>query len=156
MPKSEDQLGPDFENRLRAELNRIRPPGNLPRYAAARPAARVWPLAPAALVIALAGVAGLTVWAATGNANPSVWTNRVETIINPPTPTPALSPTPEPPRAAPPAPANSRTPHPSQRPQGSPTPEPQDSPEPGDDRSATSGSGAGPAPGASPTPSPDY
>jgi hypothetical protein len=155
MPKTErGPLGPDFDARLRRELDRFGPPDSSPRYANAAPPVRAWPLAPAALLVALAAIAGLTVWAASGSANPQVWTNRVETVINPPSPRPGgesnSSPAPQP---SAPAPKAAPVARPSGRPGASASPDPRESPELDDNHSWTPGGAPSPSPSplASPT-----
>jgi len=84
-----DALDPLLEARLRAELSAVRPPSSPPRYTTAAAPIRAWRFAPVALAIAFTGILALTAFAATGSPNPAVWTNRVETVINPPSPTPS-------------------------------------------------------------------
>lgn len=80
-----DNLGPDFERRLTAALDRVTPPspavsGARYRSALRRPG-RQWRLAPAfAIGIGTAGMA-LTAVAATGSPNPAVWTERAGAVI---------------------------------------------------------------------------
>lgn len=164
MPRTDrDGLSPDFGARLRAELDRVRPLSTEPRYAAARQPIGVWRLAPAALAFAFIGILGLMAWAATGSANPAVWTQRVETVINPPSP----SPTPESsssqqqqaPQVGPPAaPTHKATALPTHRAEPTSSPEPRESPEPGDNHSGGGehgGSSFGwPSPSPRPSPSP--
>ena len=144
MPKIDpDGLHPTLIARLRAELNRVRPPHVEPRYLTSPAPIRAWRLAPVMLAIAFTGILALTAFATTGSPNPAVWTNRVETVINPPSPSPSpeAEPTEAQSQAAPGAPPTSR---PTTRPtdKAEPTGSPEhESPEPGDDH-------------ASPTPSP--
>ena len=132
MPKTEDNpLGPHFTYRLRAALDAIQPRFSQPRYLHPL-GARPWRFAPAALAIGIAGILGLTAYAATGSANPAVWTERAKTVIEaPPSPTPESKPTP-PQAAPPPAPPARQAPTaaPSERPESSSSPEPRESPEP--------------------------
>jgi hypothetical protein len=100
MPKTErDPLGEGFDWRLRAELNRIQPRFSSPRYLSPD-AHRIgtWRLAPAGLALGIIGILGLSAYAATGSANPVVWTQRIVTTIEPnvvePPPTPTSNPTP--------------------------------------------------------------
>lgn len=163
MPRSDrDPLGPYFPWRLRSELDRVQPRWSSPRYLT--PRVRAWRLAPAALALALTGLLGVTAYAATGSANPTVWTERVETIFHPtpPTPTPESGPPAAAPQAVPP-PIHKATAAPSQKaepsdrslgggsPQPSHSPEPRESPEPGDDHSRPGSNLASPNP--TPTPS---
>ncbi len=160
MPKTEgDPLGPSFSVRLRAELDRVRPRETGPRYAAARPRVAAFRVAPVVLAIALTGVLGLTAWATTGRTNPAVWTQRVETVINPPAPSPTPESTPgqAQPQAAPvAAPTHKATPshEADQKPQPSATPEPRESPEPDEDQHRPGHDGRGLPPGAHPSPTP--
>jgi len=166
MPKSDDDpLGPLFAERLRAELDRVEPRFSSPRYLAPH---RVggWRFAPAALAIGLAGIVGLSAYAATGSPNPAVWTEHVVTVIRQAPPSPTSEPTqaPNEPKAAPPvAPAHESSPEPSEQPEPTNRPEPNESPEPssspepsgGGDHSGSGdgGSGSGDSAQASPTPS---
>jgi hypothetical protein len=140
-----DELDPLLEARLRSELNRMRPPDGEPRYLTSPTPIRAWRLAPVMLAIAFTGILALTAFAATGSPNPAVWTNRVETVINPPTPSP--SPESEPAEShSQGAPAALPTHEPQESPE--PTSSPQhESPEPSDDQHA---------PNPSPSPSGDH
>jgi hypothetical protein len=141
-------LHPTLIARLRSELSRVRPPGGEPRYLTSPAPIRAWRLAPVMLAIAFTGILALSVFAATGSPNPAVWTNRVETVINPPTPSP--SPAPEPsasPKAVPAAPSTSGpTAPPAERSEPTGSTE-HESPEPGDDQRS---------PNPSPSPSGDH
>jgi hypothetical protein len=135
MPKTEDDpLGRRFDTRLRAELDRVQPRWSSPRYLA--PARiRAWRLAPAALAVALTGLLGITAYAATGSANPAVWTERVVTVIHPalPSSTPESTQPPIVPRAGPPvAPIHAATPEPTEKAEPTEQPEPTNRPEPSD------------------------
>jgi hypothetical protein len=157
MPRSDrDPLGPSFPWRLRSELDRVQPRWSSPRYLAA-PRVRALRLAPAALAVALTGLLGITAYAATGSANPTVWTERVETIFHPapPTATPEITPPAAAPQAVPPAvhktsPKPSDKAAPTNRPQPSDSPEPRESPEPPGDHPGSSSNRGFPTP--SPTP----
>lgn len=136
-----DGLHPTLAARLRAELDRIHPPHGEPRYLTSRARVRTWRLAPVALAAACMGVVALTAFAATGSPNPAVWTNRVETVINPPSPTPSAdeSPSPSQPAAPAAAPAHNPTAEPTE--QAEPTSSPEhESPEPSDDHASPSAS----------------
>src|SRR2546425_10785764 len=80
-----DQLGPDFEERLRTELDRFRPPTPLPkraRFNRPQPAYRRW--GRMQLAVAMAGaLAGLTVLAASAasRTDPSTWPPRAGTTV---------------------------------------------------------------------------
>ena len=154
-----DAIDPLVKARLRAELSAVRPPSSLPRYATAGAPIRVWRFAPVALAIAFTGILALTAFATTGSANPAVWTNRVETVINPPSPSPESEPVDQPHAVAPAAPTRRPTAEPSEQPEPVRTPEPTESPEPSqspepsDNHSDGGGSGSSnPAPSPSPTP----
>lgn len=137
-PKTEDEpLGADFAAQLWSELNRVQPLHSGPRYGVALPPVRTWRLAPVVFVAACMGIAGMTAWAATGSTNPAVWTKRVETVINPPppSPTPASHESgsgPSQPAAAPPAaaPTHRPTAEPAEKPEPTQSPEQKESPEP--------------------------
>ena len=161
MPKTDDEwFRMRYAARLRAELDRVRPSASTPRYLHSRSHVALWRLAPATLAVAIAGILSLTAWAATGTPNPRVWTQRVENVINPPSPSPSLepaSPAAQPQSAPPaatraPAPATERA-EPSggdehESPQASPAPRPSPSPEHSDDHSGATwpGGTASPSP----------
>ena len=154
-----DGLHPTLIERLRAELRVVRPPSSRPRYLTAGAPIRAWRLAPLMLAIAFTGILALTAFAATGSPNPAVWTNRVETVINPPSPNPESEPSGQPHVVAPAAPTArptaepSELPEPARTPEPAESPEPSQSPEPSDDHSGDGGSGSSnPAPSPSPTP----
>jgi len=154
MPKTDtDPLGPYFGWRLRAELDRVQPPFSSPRYVQTHRVG-AWRLAPAVLAIGIAGILGLSAYAATGSANPAVWTERAVTVIHqaPPSPTSEPIQPPSQPKAAPPvAPKptqraeSTEPPEPTNRPEPSESPEPSQSPEPsgGDHEGSGSGGGSG-------------
>jgi hypothetical protein len=159
MPKTErDPLGPSFQWRLRSALDRIEPGHATARYA--EPSTRA--LSPLrftrlALASGVAGILALTAFAATGSANPAVWTQRIVGTIRPspiaePSPTPAESPTPSTNGVVPAVPAHTPTGEASPRPESPETPEatPQSaSPSP------TSGDGGHSGSGGDPSPSPE-
>ncbi|TMC53014.1 MAG: hypothetical protein E6J20_09640 [Chloroflexi bacterium] len=155
MSKTErDPLGPGFGWRLRSELDRVQPRFSTPRYLNPTKI-HAWRLAPAALALALTGFLGLTAYAATGSANPAVWTERIVTVVHPvpPTPTPEVTPTPPQPKAAPAPKASAEPterPEPTSRPAPTASPEPRESPEPGDEGSGSDSNDAFPTP--TPTP----
>jgi len=148
-----DALDPLLEARLRAELSAVRPPSSPPRYMTAAAPIRAWRFAPVALAIAFTGILALTAFAATGSPNPAVWTNRVETVINPP------SPVPSPESEAGPSPSQAGpTTAPVHRPAAPPTESPEptnapehESPEPADDHESPN-----PSPSPSNSPSDDH
>ena len=139
---SDDPLGPELQNRLRAELDRVQPRFSSPRYLKSQPRPLAWRFAPAALVASVISMLALSAYVATGSPNPADWGHEVVTIIQTgsttPTPTvhPTLTPTPTP--AEP-------TEKPSQEPNEHESPEPTEpaehqSPEPSGDASGGSSS----------------
>ncbi len=137
-----DQLGPSFEKRLRAELDRFRPPTPRPEMArfSLMPAPSRWLVAlkPAIAVGAALALLSVAASAASGSPNPSVWQQRAVTTIEeltqsaPPSPTPEDQKSPAAQPAAPVHPEPSETPEPNRE---SPEPssgtgqEPSESPE---------------------------
>jgi len=124
-----DQLGPSFDNRLRAELDRVRPP--TPRAEMARfglmPARPRWLVAlkPAIAVGAALALLSVAASAASGSPNPGVWQQRAVTTVEELTQSAPPSPTPEQVKAP------AAQPAPPAHPQPSETPEPnRESPEP--------------------------
>ena len=167
MPKTDpDPLGPHFNWRLRAELDRVQPRFSSPRYLSHGAGGRVgaWRFAPAALAIGLAGILGLTAYAATGSTNPAVWTERAKSVIEAVPPSSESTPSPARPQAAPPAApvrqspaAPAERPEPTEQPEPSNTAEPRESPEPSPSPEPTdnhSGSGSSGDSGESANPSP--
>jgi hypothetical protein len=79
-----DNLGPDFDLRLRASLDRVDGPTPLPenaRFSSMKTSRRLGPLRPA---LALAGALGILMVAATalaGSPNPGVWQQRAVNSI---------------------------------------------------------------------------
>jgi hypothetical protein len=133
-----DPLGPGFDWRLRAALDKVEPLFSAPRYQTA-PRFNVWRLAPAGVAVASMLLLALTAAAATGSADPTVWTQRATTTIqsvgHPPEPSPSPESSPAqpqtPPRAAPIAPPARSTARPATAtPQGS-----HESPEPSENHS---------------------
>jgi outer membrane biosynthesis protein TonB len=149
-----DELGPGFEKRLKAALDRVVPPSPLLSTARYRSApawlpSRRWRLAPAlAIAVGAAGVA-LTAVAATGSPNPVIWTERagfaIESVSHIPGASPKAhqSPRPEPSRGSTPGqetepshptPSSGRevepspSPEPTERSEASPRPEPSTTP----------------------------
>src|SRR5260370_6834755 len=115
-----DQLGPSFDKRLRAELDRFKPPTPRPesaRFSRISPGyGRLGFLKPAVAMAAALALMTVAASAASGSPNPSVWKDRAWTTVQevtqtaPPSPTPAAPKPPpiHPDTAAPPAPC--RTP----------------------------------------------
>src|SRR5260370_2727965 len=101
-----DQLGPSFDNRLRAELDRVRPPTPRPEMArfGLMPAPSRWLVAlkPAIAIGAALALLSVAASAASGSPNPGGWhppalpTATEVTHTTPPTP-----PLPPPPRRPP-------------------------------------------------------
>jgi len=159
---SHDPMGPGFEWRLKAALDRVTPPLSVPRYQLAAAGVRTLRLAPFALAAAATALVALSATAATGSPNPVVWTERATTTIesvghgpatvNSPEPSPNVSPRSS--QGAPAAPSTHQPEH-----NASPSPEPSESREPTDSDSGDhSGPGPGsssPSPSARPSPSPD-
>jgi hypothetical protein len=83
MPKIDDPLGPSFEWRLRAALNRVQPPYSPPRYQSVTALGTLrTALLRAAPAVAVAVVALLlTAFAATGSPNPVIWTQNAASAI---------------------------------------------------------------------------
>lgn len=80
-----DLLGPGFERRLKAALDKVVPPSPLLssarfRTGNARRLSRAWRFAPALVAVGAAGMV-LTATAATGSPNPAIWRDRAGTVI---------------------------------------------------------------------------
>jgi hypothetical protein len=165
-----DTLGPDFDLRLKASLDRVHGPTPLPENARFRLGAprRLGPLRP---VLALAGALGIVLVAATalaGSPNPSVWTKRAVNSIETVTHTGPSSPSPEsdpsqhhplqPPAHTEPSEAAHESPEPSsgsqQEPSGSPSPDGHDSATPASSPSPSPSPGPEDGAHESPSPSP--
>ncbi len=116
-----DQLGPSFDKRLRAELDRFRPPTPRPenaRFSRISPGyGRLGFLKPAVAVAAALALMTVAASAASGSPNPSVWKDRAWTTVQEVTQTAPPSPTPEPPKAVPIQPAPVTQPEPSEAPE---------------------------------------
>lgn len=86
MPNPERELlGPGFERRLKAALDKVVPPSPLlasARYrtGATRRMSRAWRFAPALVAVGAAAMA-ITATATTGSPNPSVWRDRAGTVF---------------------------------------------------------------------------
>lgn len=154
-------IAPGFDWRLKVALDRITPPAVMPRYAMARPKFRPWRLAPIALAGAATILLALSATAATGSANPVVWSQRAASTIEAvghapeaaPNPAPSPQQSPVTARSAPVvapthAPVHKATPKPAptHRPEQTQTPRPT----PTDDRFGSNSSVSSPRP--SPTP----
>ena len=83
MWKTEKPLGPDFELRLRAALNRVEVPHGEPRYLSVTPGAVLRSAIGRALPVVAVALAGLllTAYAATGTPNPVTWTQNAASAI---------------------------------------------------------------------------
>jgi hypothetical protein len=139
---SEDQLGPDLKDRLRAQLDRVQPLNSAPRYRAAPPRPTTLRLAPAVLGVSVVAILALSAFVATGSPNPAVWGHDAVTIIQSssttPTPTPKAAPTQKPQ----PTPTHKvESSEPTERPKPGEPGEHHVSPQPSDDHSGT-GSGS--------------
>jgi hypothetical protein len=154
-------IAPGFDWRLKAALDRITPPAVMPRYAMAKPF-KAWRLAPIALAGAATVLLALTAVAATGSANPVVWSQRAASTIEaaghatetPPSPAPSPEKAPSTARSAP---AAAPTHGPASKPTAKPTERPEEpsrstsSPNPTDEHSDSSS----PTPSQGPSPAPD-
>jgi hypothetical protein len=155
-------IAPGFDWRLKVALDRIKPPSVMPRYAMAPPAFRPWRLAPIALAGAATVLLALSATAATGSANPVVWSQRaastIEAVGHAPETSPSPAPSPEgspttarsAPVSAPkhaPVPKTAPKPSPTERPDETETPRPT----PTDGHSGSSS----PSPSPKPSPTPD-
>ena len=135
MPNADDdQLGPELEERLRGELDRVQPRYSSPRYVAASRRPIIWRVAPAALVVGVLGILGLSGYVKTGSPNPVVWTERVVTVVHPNTASPAPGRSPGEHESGPattPAhnPEHKASPAPTEKPESGQSPEPSGSPE---------------------------
>lgn len=109
MPKTEDPLGPGFESRLRAALDRVPIPHGEPRYTSAAAGAVTRRAIGRALPVAAVALAGLllTAYAATGTPNPLTWTQNAASAITTMTHAPEPAPPTQPANSAP---AQARTP----------------------------------------------
>lgn len=140
-------LGPGLKARLRAELDRIRPPATPPRYLASGWSLRAWRLTPVALALAFTGILALTAVAATGSPNPVVWSQRVQTVINPP-PSPTNEESPSAPQSHTEgqAPAQQESPEPAEAHEAGSPVQPTESPEPAQEHSGEGSSEPSPSP----------
>lgn len=154
MPTAEhDPLGPDFDRRLGAALDRVMPPtpnvtGARYRLTSATLPRRALRLGSALAAAGALGVVSLSAFAATGSPNPVVWTERAASTIshipeagpkseatqNPPSsqngaPSAAQGGTAHPSPAHSEKPADGQHPDPSDHPESSSHPEPSESPD---------------------------
>ncbi len=117
-----DPLGPSFDKRLRAELDRFRPPTPRPEMArfSLMPDPSRWLVAlkPAIAVGAALALLSVAASAASGSPNPSVWQQRAVTTVEELT------------QSAPPSPKPEQEKSPAAQP-APPVPEPSEAPEPG-------------------------
>ena len=98
MLKTDDPLGPGFEVRLHAALDRVQPPHSAPRYQSAHAAGTLRRAMFRAAPLVAVAVAGLlmTAYAATGSPNPVIWTQTAASAIGSITRGPEPGPTAEP------------------------------------------------------------
>lgn len=149
-------IAPGFDWRLKVALDRITPPAGLPRYAMASAPFKPWRLAPIALAGAATVLLALTAFAATGSANPVVWSERATSTIQSAEHGPEASPSAAPsrqeaPRPVAPAPRPAPAPKPAP-PRPAPTQHPEESPQPTPWDQHHGSSWAAPSPKPSPTP----
>jgi hypothetical protein len=143
-------IAPGFDWRLKAALDRITPPAVIPRYAMAK-RFKPWRLAPVALAVSATVLLALSATAATGSANPAVWSQRaastIESVGHSTEATPSPAPSPQGSSKAPAAPpTHVSAPKPSPKP--APTERPEQSPQPAEseDHSGSSSPAASPKP----------
>jgi hypothetical protein len=137
MWKIEHPIAPGFEWRLKIALDRVTPPSGLPRYAMSKRTFR--PLRPAlatALAVSVTVLLALSATAATGSANPVVWSERavstIQAVSHLQEPPPTQAPVPQRTVKTAPAPApehssestSASEPEPTDRPEHSPRPTP--------------------------------
>ena len=171
MPIPERELlGPGFERRLKAALDKVVPPSPLlasARYrtGATRRMSRAWRFAPALVAVGAAAMA-ISATAATGSPNPSVWRDRAGTVFQSVSHLPGTSPkaaqSAKPPKASPASqgtgPSHStpssghqtepkESPEPTVRaePTHRPEPTPSESPEPSESPDSSGGSDSEPS-----------
>jgi len=139
MSREQDPVGPDFKDRLRAELDRVQPLNSAPRYLTARSRPITFRLAPAMLGASVVAILALSAFVATGSPNPAVWGRDVVTIIQ----SSSTTPTPTTPKASPTGTHKPESPEPTEQAEPSEPGEDHASPEPSDDHSGEGGSGSG-------------
>ncbi len=128
-----DPIGPGFEWRLKAALDRVTPPSSNPRYAAtAMGGARTWPAGPALLAAGAAMVLlAVTATAATGSPNPAVWAERagstIQSVSHPSETVPSPEPSPERPLQTPHSAVPAQPTHDEHEPEATQTPDPAES-----------------------------
>lgn len=127
MWKTEQPLGPDFELRLRAALNRVHVPHGEPRYLSVTPGAVLQTAIGRALPVVAVALTGLllTAYAATGTPNPVTWARNAASAIT------TMTHVPEPTTA----PANSAPVQSPDRAESEPSSEPGSEQEPAETRS---------------------
>jgi hypothetical protein len=167
-----DQLGPDFDERLGAELDRIDAPTPLPADARFHVSGSSYrPSTSRKLVLAAVGAMAVLMLAATAFArspNPAVWVTTVQSVARPVESSPSPSPESAPPVQAPPparavqptrtAAPDRESPEPSgetrSEPSGWPTPSPEHEQSPGPSAGPTQNPEGGYSGSRSPSPSP--
>ena len=117
MSKTDDLLGPGFEWRVRAVLDRVQPPHTAPRYLSVTPGGTLRTAFVRAVPAVAVGVAGLllTAYAATGSPNPVIWTQNAASAITSITRAPEPSPAAEPSSAPVQVPARVQSPPPDEQ-----------------------------------------
>ena len=166
-----DQLGPDFDERLGAELDRVSPPTPLPANARFNTSPSGYrPMTGRKVALAVVGAVAVLMLGATALArspNPAVWVTTVQTVTHALESSPSPSPEgPAPVQPAPPAHVVQATnsPEPSHEspeppgespePSGSPTPSPEHHQSPSPSPSPDGGNSGSRSPSPSPSPSP--
>ena len=154
MSREQDPVGPDFTDRLRAELDRVQPLNSAPRYLTARSRPITFRLAPAVLGASVVAILALSAFVATGSPNPAVWGRDVVTIIQSSSTTPTPTTQNATPTAKPlPTPTDKgESPEPTEQAEPTEPTEPGEghgSPEPSDDHSGEGASGSGSGSGGS-------
>src|SRR5712692_9512804 len=159
-----DQLGPDFDERLGAELDRVSPPTPLPANARFNTSPSGYrPMTGRKVALAVVGAVAVLMLGATALArspNPAVWVTTVQTVTDALESSPSPSPEgPAPVQPAPPAhvvqATNSPEPsHESPEPPGSPTASSEHYQSPSPSPSPDGGNSGSRSPSPSPSPSP--
>ena len=157
-----DQLGPDFDERLAAELDRVTPHTPLPenaRFNISPPGNRQ--LGGRKMALAASGAVAVFMLAATvfaGSPNPAVWVSTVESVTHlgesSPSPSPVSSPEsePQPPANTKPTEPSHESPEPShESPEPSPSPETHESPSSSPSPTPDGSHHESPSPSASPS-----
>jgi len=163
-----DQLGPDFDERLGAELDRATPPTPLPANARFNTSPRGYrPITGRKVALGVVGAVAVLMLGATALArspNPAVWVSTVESVTRAAESSP--SPSPEGPPSVQPAPPahlvqptksaepGHESPEPSESPTASPEHHQSPSPSPSPSQDPEGGDSGSRSPSPSPSPSP--